>query len=246
MRISILALVAGCCVGFLFTSGCARIQKITYSITDIQTVANARFTGKSLVVKTFADARETTQTASPSPSGITQSWAFRRSIWYKDKRIIKRNGVDWHFNHNDHYRNKNINPWISQMIANHLNASHMFASVSFEGARLPHSDYVLEGTIKKFEGCQKRSIAKEVGASFALIGSLATMGVKSRYEGTTLLIDVTLIEGSSGKSVWQGTVQGHVEGVDHADAYGWAGYGKANLSLKQAVDNLIQELRQIK
>ena len=244
MRISILALVVGCSVGFLFTSGCKIIQKITYPITDIQTVANARFTGKSLAVKTFADARETTQRA--SPSGITQSWVFRRSIWYKDKMIIKRNGVDWYLNHNDHYRNKNINPWISQMIANHLNASHMFASVSFEGAGLPHSDYVLEGTIKKFEGYKEKSAAAEVGASFALIGGLATMGVKSRYEGTTLLIDVTLIEGSSGKSVWQGTVQGHVEGVDHADAYGWSAYAKANLSLKQAVDNLIQELRQIK
>jgi len=247
MRIRILAVVAGCSVGFLFTSGCTTIQEITYPITDIQTVANARFTGKSLTVKTFADARETTQTPPPSPSGITRSWAsYDANKWPKEERIIQSNGMDWYFNHNDNYRNKTISPGISQMIANHLNASHMFASVSFEGAGLPHSDYVLEGTIKKFEGYKEYSAAALLGRQIGPIGTVATAGVKSRYEGTTLLIDVTLIEGSSGKPVWQGTVQGHVEGVDYADASGWSAYLKANLSLKQAVDNLIQELRQTK
>ncbi len=45
--------------------------------------------------------------------------------------------------------------------------------------------------------------------------------------------------------VWQGNVEGRIEEEDYADAYGWSTYQNANLSLKEAVNKLIEKLKTV-
>jgi len=123
------------------------------------------------------------------------------------------------------------------MIVKHIDQSSIFKSAKLQ-SDLSDSDYTLEGAIQRFEGFKEPRLATKVGAQFGLIGALATMGVKSRYEGTTVFIDVQLKKRSSDEVIWSGTVEGKVEGEDYADAYGWSAYQKANESLKVAVNHL--------
>ena len=118
----------------------------------------------------------------------------------------------------------------------------MFHSVTLKDKARSDTDYILQGEIKTFEGYKEKSVAAEVGASFGLIGMAATSGVTSQYEATTVLNNVKLIRRDSQETIWQGVIEGKIEGEDYADAQGLSAYTKANLSLKEAVNELIDEL----
>lgn len=211
--------------GLLALTGCS--QQITYPLDDIPKAVNSPFAGNTLGVEAFRDVRE-------KPS--------EKQAWYEEKRKTQRGGKDWWFNNDQEYKNKCVAPWITEMIVKHLNQSGLFRSVTLKEKATSDTDYILQGEIQKFEGYKEPSVAAQVGAQFGLIGAIATAGVTSRYEATTVLINVKLIRKDSQETIWQGVVEGKIEGEDYADAYGWSAYIKANLSLKEAVNHLIDEL----
>lgn len=72
-----------------------------------------------------------------------------------------------------------------------------------------------------------------------MVGALAAMATKSKYEAITLLADVTLIEIESQKILLKETIEGKLEGEDVADPTGVSVFEKANLSLKAAASQLV-------
>ncbi len=210
--------------GLLVLSGCS--QPITYSLDDIPRAVNSPFADNTLGVETLEDVRE--------PS--------KRPPWYEEQRITQREGKDWWFNDDREYKNKCVAPWITEMVVKHLNQSGLFHSVTLKEKAKSDTDYILQGEIKKFEGYKAKSIAAQIGAQLGLIGALATAGVTSQYEATTVFNNVKLIRRDSQETIWQGVIEGKIEGDDYADAYGWSAYAKANESLKEAVNQLIDKL----
>jgi len=217
--------------GLLVLPGCS--QPITYSLDDIPKAVNSPFTSNTLGVEAFEDVRENIP--------VKQAWY---KSFYKERRITHRGGKGWWFNDDQEYKNKCVAPGITEMIVKHLNRSGLFHSVTLKEKARSDTDYILQGGIKTFEGYKEKSVAAQIGAQFGLIGALATSGVTSQYEATTVLNNVKLIRRDSQETIWQGVIEGKIEGEDYADAQGFSAYTKANISLKEAVNQLIDELKE--
>lgn len=212
--------------GLLVLTGCS--QQITYSLDGIPKAVNSTFTSNTLGVEAFKDVRV-------KPSN-------KQALFGKVQRVTQRGGKDWWFNDDREYKNQCVAPWITEMIVKHLNQSELFRSVTLKENATSDTDYILQGEIKKFEGYKEKSIGAEIGAQFGLIGAIATAGITNQYEATTVLNNVKLIRRDSQETIWQSVIEGKIEGEDYADAQGWSAYEKANLSLKDAVNQLIDEL----
>lgn len=215
----------------LFLCGCVAAQKITYPLNDIMATPKSSFSRSALFVKELEDLREPVAKAGSGTAPAT----------------VQLNGANWFYNSDDHYEHKVVAPWITQQMARHLEASHLFASVEADAKKT--ADSILEGRIKKFDAFKKTSAAATgissatmmFGAIGGAIGGLMTLGIKTDYLATTVL-ELKLTELSTQRVLWEGEVEGRIEGSDPADVSGWTVYQKANLSLKKAVDNLIAKL----
>lgn len=218
---------------FFLSSGCTLNQKITYSLKDLTVQPNSQFSDFTLGVKEFEDIRE------PIPLEKIVKNVF------PGPAKVKREGVSWFFNSDDYYEGNNVSPWVSNMLAQHLNKIKVFkkAEKYVFGKKLP--ELFLQGKIKKFEAFKERSTAKEISSAFGLLGVLGTIGLKSRYEGETVLTQIKLINASNNAVLWEGEVEGRINGTDRADSYGWSVYRHANLSLKEAVSELGKKLMEL-
>jgi hypothetical protein len=217
-------------ISVMLLCGCAAVGRVDYPLEDIVLAPQSPFRTASLAVLEFKDIRETPsdlETPAHSPG------------------IVKKEGVTWYYNSNENYKNDVVAPWVTQMIGNHLDESRLFSSVAVASKPVPTSDYTLEGKIKKFEAYKESKAATMVGQQFGFIGVLASAGVKSHYTAACFLADVTLRDTGNGMILWQGNVEGVLEGQDYADAYGWSVYQKANLALKEAVKELVMQLQDV-
>lgn len=215
-------------LGFAFValSGCAINQKITYPLNDVPPHSGSPFSNVTLAVKPFEDQRQ--------PAALEGAW--------DSPATVTRSDDSWFYNSPDHYKDQQIAPSVTKMIAQHLDSAKLFRSVSVYEGEASGATLVLEGKIKKFDAFKKKSVATQAGQYFGMVGILATAGAQSEYEATTALIHVRLIHVSTQKVIWEGDVEGKIHGMDYADPAGWSVYQKANLSLKQAVDDLIVKL----
>lgn len=163
-------------------------------------------------------------------------------------KVVSRGGTAWFHNSDRNYKKGSIPKRISEAVAKHLSASKLFQSVSSSPTRT-QTDLVLQGALEKFEAFKEIPPANMTWVAqrgFGLLGALATAGVQSNYEATTKLSDLQLIEVSTSAVLWQGEVEGRLNGQDYADPDGYSVYHKANMSLKLAVDQLIQKLTEVK
>ncbi|MBI5098595.1 MAG: hypothetical protein HZB30_05090 [Nitrospirae bacterium] len=213
-----------CCFIIFLASGCVK-QQIAYRLDDVARIQSSSFAPFTLAVAEFKDIRQ---------------GPIKENKWYKDDRTTLKDGRDYFFNDPDYYKDKVISPWITEMIVKHIDQAGLFKSTKLLSDN-PNTDFILEGNIQRFEGFKEPSIGAQIGQQFGLIGALMTLGLKSTYEGTTILIDVQLKKRSTDEILWTGTAEGRVEGEDFADAYGWSAYQKANESLKVAVNELIDK-----
>lgn len=218
-KLPMLSLMMVCALPLMFSSGCA--QRITYPLRDVEAAENSHFHGKTLAVRVFEDVREPV--------------ADRR-------RTIDRGDGDWWFNNAARYRNQKAGPCMTRMVIRHIEAVQMFDAVSPEEER-PDSDYLLKATITQFDGFSKRNIGSEIAKGF-VAPWIVNLRASARYEAATSL-DVSIIERHSGKMAWQGTAAGKIEGEGNPCENGTLAYTFANLSLKKAVNNMVEYLREI-
>jgi len=213
------ALLAAVCL-----TGCS--VPIKYSVRDVPAVSSSPLGGQVLAVREFEDVRE----------------AIHEQTRVRSISVVWRSNKEWYYNNDRRYKDKRTSPWITAMMAKHLEASKVFKSVALEKDIETSPDLVLSGKIKKFEAFKERSTGGETSAHFGLLGVLVRAGSKTPYEATTLL-DVTLTRVSSDTVLWQGEIEGKIQGEDSAGPYSeQTVYEKANLSLKHAVQELISRL----
>ena len=214
-------------------AGCAPVR---YSLNQIEHYPNhPYFSSKNLVVREFEDLRQppTCEKAKPSwTSGMVE--------------IVLCNNEEWYFNSPDFYGKQTVPVQIREMMAKHLKASHLFRNVDMDEKKLP-DHLLLEGKLKKFEALKKRRAGAEmVGQLGGLVGLMTSYSFKSPYEAETILMDVKLTDPKTSQTIWSGTVDGKANGDDPSDPQGYSVYGRANDSLKNAVENLTKEIANVK
>ena len=209
--------------------GCSITQPVKYDLKDASKVSQgSAYSGYTVSVRELKEMRK--------PAAKEGAW--------NAPATVQRNNASWFYNSADHYSNGVVSPGVSEMLAKHLDASGLFKSACFNCDKTTGADLILDGKIVRFDGFKESSASAKAGTYFGVVGVLATAGVKSKYEATTVLSDLKLIKADTGAVLWQGAADGSIQGEDYADAAGWSVYAKANESLKKAVEGLIAKLRQ--
>lgn len=198
---------------------------------DVPNLSGGYFSNYDLTVKEFKDIREPfEETRIQDPLG-------------PGPQRVAKDGRTWFYNSDNHYKGHVVAPWVTKMIAEHINASTLFRKAKLYDGRAPQEGFLLEGKIKRFEAFKERSMGAETAKYFGLVGaSLTILGMRADYEAVTILTDVTLTDARNNKLLLRENFEGKVEGAEIADLHGWTVYHRADQSLKVAVNNLLQKL----
>ncbi len=157
----------------LFLVGCTINQKITYPINDIAAQADKSHTIPIKVeVRVFEDNRRNIED---------------NAVLFSKNRQTALHGKGQCINAEKHYKNDLVVNQIAQIMTNHFNASALFAQATCQEHGV-ECDYYLTGTLNSFYCEQEYSPAAAVGASFGLIGALATANLKTHGK---VIIDIS-------------------------------------------------------
>ncbi|MEK6527904.1 MAG: hypothetical protein AABZ36_03360 [Nitrospirota bacterium] len=207
----------------LFLTGCAIKQKIKYSIDDIQPQPNAFLSTKKLNIDLFEDIRNQLP---------------ENKILFEQSRETKIDGERVCINSEKNYATETIPQQIADMIAKHFNQRGTFGAVLVN----ENADYNLTGKIKRFYAEHKFSTAKAIGASFGLIGALATLGVETPAEVEIVITDIKLY-GKDGELIKTlNDVEERFNGNQKPDAYCWSPYFLVDLKFRNVVENIANQV----
>lgn len=173
---------------------------------------------------------------------------------------------------NDDKKQKyDVSQQVSRMIAQHLNQRGLFLKTDFIDARstefldknkkelFEEYDLVLTGKIKHYYGfCKMIGDIKDDGAAVALLlgggllgGALGVVTEQGEYEalpkkieGYTALTEIKLVDLKSGRILWSGEAVNRFK--DTKSKYASSMYKEAHSSLRNAVDELIEKLKESK
>ena len=106
-----------------------------------------------------------------------------------------------------------------------------------------YSDYYLTGTLNSFYAEQEFSAGAAVGASFGLLGAIATAGIKTPGKIIIDISDLKLYKKDGTLVKDFGNFYKEYEGDFKADASCWCAYWNANLMLKDFNTYLIEKIR---
>lgn len=204
----------------LFFTGCGPQQKILYSYDSIQPVAAPLPYSVSIKI---TDDRANGDSLTTRPLRLSHEDVFddtRRCLnseeEYQDTVVVKFNSI----------------------VADHFRLANLFKNVTLDG-----SDYILQGKLRTFFGYQDYSYGSAVGASFGLIGALATSGNTTPGEITIEVKDLRLIS-KNGDVVKVFGDFGRVYKDEYSiDAYCWYIYEHVNTAFKMYNDELVEFIR---
>lgn len=219
-------------IALICCTGCAAsFRHISYSVKDVPKTPSDKFQGETLAVKTMVDVRET-----PEYAEVDKKVMGGYLVMKNGKSVFTNLG----------YKEGVVEAEATKSLLKHIRASGLFQEV-YAFLEDIQADFLLEGKISKFESFQEKSDVTTVASSgiFGCLGPIATMWVKSKFEGEACFDDLKLIRTADNLVVWEGTACGRVEGEDWADPEGNLVYEKANLSLKEAVTNLLKQLERL-
>jgi hypothetical protein len=216
----------------LFLSACAPVpQRVHYEVGDTRTLAGGPLSNYNLLVRPLEDQRDPDLVGRKSRGGET---------------AMSEDGK-FYVNADDAYEDAPVATAVTRMMAQHVAASGLFKTVFVTATEANQSDLVLTGKLKRFEARREAHQVQEAMAN-GLIGIILTSTKvwAARYEANTELSELRLIEPQSQAIIWQGDVQGHTAGEDNVQGVNWVVYQEANLSLKDAVDKLLEQLAAVK
>ena len=148
-------------LGNFLLVACKPAQKIVYKTDDIQLATNNKL-DVSISIQPFEDAR--------SEAKIHQTQLQAKNV------VQKINNKQTCINAEELYKIP-VGTQMADILSKHLIKKGYFKVVSVNQKEL--ADYYVEAKIKHFYGTQDYSTAAAVGASFGLIGAIATAGLKT-------------------------------------------------------------------
>lgn len=206
---------------------CSFHHQVHYGTQDVPTLSGGTLQGRSLVVRPFDDARDAALKA--------QTGGFDHPA------VVTRQDDDWYVNSDDHYEPP-VPTAVTAMVSEHLQATRLFRDVKVESTA-PSDGLFLTGSIKRFEAYRDRELLKQgLAAQIGLLGLVMQATQDTAYEADAVLSDVTLTDTATGAIVWKGDASGHVQGAAPLESNGFAVYQHADLALKLAVQQLVDQL----
>ncbi|HPL06526.1 MAG TPA: hypothetical protein PLW96_04680 [Bacteroidales bacterium] len=210
----------------LFLIGCTISQTIVYETDDLQVSKTATLIPARVEVRIFEDNRANIE---------------ENAILFDNPRQIRLNGKETCINSEKHYRKDTLVNQLSKMMVEHFNKARLF-SVSFYGEN-PYSDHYLTGTLNSFYAQQEFSTGAAIGASFGLIGALATAGIKTPGKVIIDISDLRLYKKDGTLVKDFGNIYKEYHQEFQADASCWCVYWNANLMLKDFNTYLVEKIR---
>ncbi len=213
---------------FLLLGACKPAQKIAYNTQHIQQYQEA--SGLSLSVQSFEDIR--------SQSEINQTHLAAKDI------IAKINEETDCINAEKLYKIP-VGTQMADIFAKHLSGKMYFSNVLVD--QKADTDYYITAKLKHFYGAQKRSTKAAVGASFGLIGALATSGLKTDGKIIIELTDICVYSKENKLIAKVGDFKKEYTGEFPVDAYCYCIYQNINQKLMEFNEELCQAIyREVK
>jgi hypothetical protein len=216
------------------TGGCAaRNQKVEYDLDDVPRHSAGALSSSALVVEPLADVRD-------------EELLSRRGTDF-EPAIVYRDNDDWHFNGDDHYKSP-VPAAVTEMLAEHLARSGIFKSVRVASPTEQPGELQLTGRLRRFESymdCYSgtRAYMNQGG----LLGLAIGAATEASYEADVTIDELRLLRTASGQVLWEGEVEGAVEGASRLIASTeWEVYDHANEALEVAVTKLVEELGRVR
>ena len=213
-------------LSLLFLIGCTVNQKIVYKTDDLSAPQTIMPIPAMVEVRIFEDNRVNVE---------------ENAILFNNPRQMKVNGKQTCINSEKHYKKDTVVNQISKIMVDHFNKARLF-SMSFYNQSQP-SDYYLTGTLNSFYCEQEFSTGAAIGASFGLIGALATAGIKTPGKIIIDISDLKLYKKDGILVKDFGNFYKEYKDDFKADANCWCAYWNANEMLKDFNTHLIEKIR---
>lgn len=213
-------------LSLLFLIGCTVNQKIVYKTDDLSAPQTIIPIPSMVEVRIFEDNRVNVE---------------ENAILFNNPRQMKVNGKQTCINSEKHYKKDTVVNQISKIMVDHFNKARLF-SMSFYNQSQP-SDYYLTGTLNSFYCEQEFSTGAAIGASFGLIGALATAGIKTPGKIIIDISDLKLYKKDGILVKDFGNFYKEYKDDFKADANCWCAYWNANEMLKDFNTHLIEKIR---
>lgn len=210
----------------LFLTACTISQRIAYNTDDLSVPQDVKPIPAMVEVRIFDDNRLNVE---------------ENAILFNNPRQIRNQGNQSCINSEKHYKKDTLVNQFTKIMVEHFNKARLF-KMSYYGEN-PYSDYYITGTLNSFFAEQEFSTAAAVGASFGLVGALATSGIKTPGK---IIIDISELklykkDGTLVKNF--GDFYKEYRDDFKADAYCWCVYQNANEMLKDFNSHLIEKIR---
>lgn len=210
----------------LLLIGCTVSQKIVYMTDDLPAPANVTPIPAVVEVRILEDNR------AGSPEN---------AILFSSPRQVKLDGKQTCINSEKHYKKEPVVSQISNILVDHFNQVRLFDMATSEQNQL--TNYYLSGTLNSFYAEQKFSTGAAIGASFGLVGALATSGIKTPGKIVIDISDLKLYRNDG--TLVKDFGNFYKEFVDEfkADAHCWCAFWNANEKLKEFNTQLVEKIR---
>lgn len=210
----------------LFFIGCTISQKITYRTDDLSVSETSNTIPATVEVRILEDNRANIE---------------ENAVLFENPRQIKHNGEQTCINSEKHYQKEAVVNQITKIMVEHFNNARLFKMSYYD--QNPGSNYFLTGTLNSFYSDQKYSTGAAVGASFGLIGALATSGIKTPGNIIIDISDLKLYKKDGTLVKDFGNFYKEYNNDFKADANCWCAYWNANEMLKDFNTHLIEKIR---
>lgn len=210
----------------LLLIGCTVSQKIVYKTDDLSVSQTVKPIPAMVEIRVFEDNRANVE---------------ENAILFNNPRQLTLNGKQKCINSEKHYKKDTVVNQIAKIMVDHFNKAKLFR-MSFYG-HSKYSNYYLTGTLNSFYAEQEFSTGAAIGASFGLVGALATAGVKTPGKIVINISELKLYKKDGTLVKDFGNFYKEYKEDFKADAYCWCAYWNANEMLKEFNSYLIEKIR---
>lgn len=210
----------------LFLIGCTVSQKIFYKTDDLSAPQSVQTIPAMVEVRIFEDNR---------------TYIEENKVLFNNPRQLKLNGKQTCINSEKHYQKDTVVNQLSKIMVDHFNKVRLFKMSFYNQSQ--YSNFYLTGILNSFYAEQEFSTGAAVGASFGLIGALATAGIKTPGKIIIDISDLKLYKKDGTLVKNFGNFYKEYKNDFKADAHCWCAYWNANEMLKDFNTHLIEKIR---
>ena len=210
----------------LFFIGCTISQKIAYRTDDLTVSETVKTIPAVVEVRILEDNRANVE---------------ENAVLFDNPRQMKLDGKQTCINSEKHYKKDTVVNQITKIMVDHFNTARLFEMSYYD--QNPNSNYYITGTLNSFYAKQEFSTGAVIGASFGLIGALATSGIKTPGDIIIDISDLKLYKKDGTLIKDFGNFYKEYDDEFRADASCWCAYWNANEMLKDFNTHLIEKIR---